>query len=86
MLSAGRSTRRPRSPVTNADFTAALGAALSRPALLPVPATALRLLFGEMANELLLASTRVVPDRLEATGYLFRYPTLSGALRHVLGR
>lgn len=74
------------SPVTNADFSAALGAALSRPALLPVPATALRLLFGEMANELLLASTRVVPDRLEATGYLFRYPTLSGALRHVLGR
>jgi uncharacterized protein len=59
---------------------------LKRPALLPVPATALRLAFGEMADELLLASARVIPDRLRATGYPFRYPTLNQALRHVLGR
>lgn len=73
-------------PVTNADFTAALGAVLNRPTIIPVPGAALRVLFGEMANELLLASARVMPERLTATGYRFRYPALSGALHHVLGR
>lgn len=73
-------------PVTNAEFTRELGRVLARPALLPVPATALRLLFGEMADELLLSSLRVRPVRLLRSGYPFRQPTLIEALRHVLGR
>jgi hypothetical protein len=73
-------------PVTNREFTAALGSVLSRPTPFPVPAFALRLAAGEMADALLLASARVVPRRLEETGYRFRYPELHGALRHLLGR
>ena len=73
-------------PVTNREFTEALGKVLSRPTPLPVPAFALRLAVGrEMADALLLASARVVPRRLEETGYSFRYPELGGALRHLLG-
>lgn len=71
-------------PVTNREFTEALGRVLSRPTLFPVPAFALRLAVGEMADALLLASARVVPRRLEETGYRFRFPELSGALRHLL--
>ncbi len=73
-------------PVTNREFTQTLGRVLSRPTLLPMPAFAARLAFGEMADELLLASTRVEPARLLATGFVFGYPELEGALRHVLGR
>jgi uncharacterized protein (TIGR01777 family) len=73
-------------PVTNAEFTAALGEVLGRPTVLPVPAVALWVLFGDMANELLLASCRVLPSRLQESGYLFRHPDLRGSLRHVLGR
>lgn len=73
-------------PVTNADFTKTLARVLRRPALLPVPAAAARLAFGEMADALLLASTRVRPARLAAAGYPFRTPTLEGALRRLLGR
>jgi uncharacterized protein (TIGR01777 family) len=73
-------------PATNAEFTRTLGRVLRRPALLPVPAAVLRILFGELADEGLLASARVVPDRLLQTGYRFRYPHLDGALRHLLGR
>ena len=73
-------------PISNADFTAALGAVLHRPTMFPVPAFALRLVLGEMADDLLLASARVVPARLRATGYRFRHPGLADALRHVLGR
>jgi hypothetical protein len=72
-------------PVTNQAFTKALGSVLRRPTLLPLPAFAARLIFGEMADELLLASTRVQPAKLQASGYSFRYPELEGALRHVLG-
>jgi uncharacterized protein len=72
-------------PVTNREFTEALGKALSRPTPLPVPAFALRLAVGrEMADALLLASARVVPRRLEETGYPFRFPELGAALRHLL--
>jgi uncharacterized protein len=72
-------------PVTNREFTEALGKALSRPTLLSVPAFALRLaLGGEMADALLLASARGVPRRLEETGYRFRFPDLPAALRHLL--
>lgn len=73
-------------PVTNRELTEALGRVLSRPTLLPVPAFALRLAMGEMADALLLASTRVAPRRLEETGYRFRFPELGGALRHLLGK
>ena len=73
-------------PVTNREFTEALGKVLSRPTLFPVPAFALRLAVGEMADALLLSSARVVPRRLEATGYPFRFPELPAALRHLLGK
>ncbi|MBL8755984.1 MAG: TIGR01777 family oxidoreductase [Planctomycetes bacterium] len=67
--------------VTNRTFTKALGAALRRPTVLPVPRFALRLLFGAMADELLLASQRVRPTRLLATGFAFAQPTLAQALQ-----
>ena len=71
-------------PVTNAEFTAALGKALSRPTLFPVPAFALRLAFGKMADEALLASARVLPERLLGSGYDFRFRELGPALENVL--
>ena len=71
-------------PVSNTDFTKTLGRALRRPTRLRLPAFAVRLGLGEVADELLLASTRVLPARLTASGYQFRYPTLEGALRHLL--
>ncbi|MSR47337.1 MAG: TIGR01777 family protein [Planctomycetes bacterium] len=73
------------SPVTNAEFTRTLGRALSRPTLLPMPGLVARLAFGEMADELLLASQRVRPSKLEQTGFRFGWPELEGALRHLLG-
>ena len=72
--------------VTNHEFTKTLGRVLGRPTLLPLPAFAARLAFGEMAEALLLASTRVEPARLQETGYTFRYPDLEGALRYLLGK
>lgn len=71
-------------PVTNREFTKALGEALSRPTLFPVPRFALRLAFGEMADVALLASQRVEPERLKESGYVFKYPELKDALRHIL--
>ncbi len=73
-------------PVTNAVFTKTLGRVLGRPTVAPAPAFALRLALGEMADATLLSSTRVRPERLLATGYRFRFPTIEGALRHALGR
>jgi uncharacterized protein len=73
-------------PVTNRDFAATLGRVLDRPAVLPVPAGALRLAFGEMADVAILSSARVLPARLQESGYAFRYPDLESALRFVLGR
>ncbi len=66
-------------PVTNADFTRALARALHRPAVLPVPAFVLRLLLGELADTVLLASQRAVPERLQELGFAFRHPTLPEA-------
>lgn len=71
-------------PVTNREFTTALGKALSRPTLFPVPEFAMRLAFGEMADTALLASQRVEPAHLKAAGYVFKYPELKAALRHIL--
>jgi uncharacterized protein (TIGR01777 family) len=73
-------------PATNQEFTKTLGRVLHRPTIFPLPAFMARLLLGEMADALLLASARVVPQRLQATGYKFRFPDLEAALRHVLGR
>lgn len=67
-------------PVTNAEFTRALGRQLRRPAFLSVPAFAIRLMFGEMADEALLASARVQPRKLEETGFQFSMPNLDQAL------
>ncbi|MXY16304.1 MAG: TIGR01777 family protein, partial [Acidobacteria bacterium] len=71
--------------VTNREFTRTLGAVLRRPTILPAPAFAMRLALGEMADALLLASTRVDPAALRATAFEFQHPELDGALRHVLG-
>jgi uncharacterized protein (TIGR01777 family) len=72
-------------PVTNFEFTRALGRALHRPTLLPVPAFGLRLAFGEMAQATVLASQRVMPARLSAAGFDFEYPEIQAALHFVLG-
>lgn len=72
--------------VTNRAFTKTLGSVLHRPTIFPMPAFAARLAFGEMGDELLLASTRVTPQRLLESGYQFRCPKLDGALRHLLGK
>jgi len=72
--------------VTNGEFARSLGRVLRRPAMLPAPAWALRLLMGEMAQEMLLAGQAVRPRRLQEAGFRFRHPELEGALRFVLGR
>ncbi len=71
-------------PVTNAEFTRTLGQVLHRPTIFPVPAFAVRLLFGEMGQALLLTSQRVEPARLLAAGFSFKHPELKGALEAVL--
>ena len=73
-------------PLTNAQYTSVLGRVLNRPTIVPLPAPAARLALGEVADALLLASQRMEPAKLAATGYAFRYPELEGALRHLLGR
>jgi len=73
-------------PARNLEFTKTLGKVLSRPAIFPLPAFAVHLAFGQMGQELLLASQRVEPARLKASGFSFRFADLEAALRHVLGR
>lgn len=70
-------------PVTNAKLARALGRALGRPAILPVPAVGLRLLYGEMA-QIVTTGQRVIPARLQALGFDFRYPEIEAALSDVL--
>jgi uncharacterized protein (TIGR01777 family) len=72
-------------PVTNAEFTRVLGRVLHRPTIAPIPAFAARLALGEMADALLLASTRVHPVKLLHSGYAFHFKDLEGGLRGVLG-
>jgi hypothetical protein len=72
-------------PVTNAELSRVLGRVLKRPAFLPVPAVALKLLYGDMA-QIVTTGQRVLPARLLELGYQFRYPELEAALRDVLGR
>ncbi|HEY0592891.1 MAG TPA: TIGR01777 family oxidoreductase [Thermoanaerobaculia bacterium] len=72
-------------PVTNAEFVATLGTVLHRPTAIPTPAAALRLALGEAADELLLASQRVVPRRAEAQGFRFEVRDLAASLRSIYG-
>ena len=71
-------------PVTNAEFAGTLGRVLGRPSLVPVPAFALELLYGEMARATLLAGQRVLPKALLRSGFRFEHPTLEEALRFEL--
>ena len=71
-------------PVTNAEFTKTLAAVLSRPAIFPMPAPAVKLLFGEMGETVLLGSQRVEPTALVGSGYPFRFRSLQASLEHLL--
>lgn len=71
-------------PQTNREFSRTLGRVLRRPALVPVPGFALRILLGEMADVLLIQSKRVLPEKARALGYEFKYPTSEEALRDIL--
>jgi hypothetical protein len=71
-------------PVTNTEFTGTLASVLKRPALFPMPAFAVRLVFGQMGEELFLASQRVEPAKLTASGYRFQHPDLRKALEEIL--
>lgn len=71
-------------PVRNQEFVASVGHALNRPAILPFPACAARLLFGEMADNLLLVSQRALPRKLEESGFTFDHPEIDEAIHHIL--
>ncbi|HWY20788.1 MAG TPA: TIGR01777 family oxidoreductase [Candidatus Acidoferrum sp.] len=73
-------------PVRNAEFASALASVLSRPAIFPMPAFAVKTLFGEMGEELLLSSQKVEPGKLISSGYPFRYRELRASLQALLGR
>ena len=71
-------------PLSNEEFSSVLARSLSRPALFPLPAFMARLLLGEMAEELLLSGAAIIPKKLKESGYVFKFPSLQEALRHVL--
>ena len=71
-------------PVTNAEFTSTLASVLHRPAIFPMPAFAVKLVFGEMGKELFLGSQRAEPAKLAASGYQFQHPDLRNALKDIL--
>jgi NAD dependent epimerase/dehydratase family enzyme len=71
-------------PVTNAEFTKTLAQALSRPAILPMPAFAVKVLLGQMGEEVLLGSQRVEPTKLISSGYPFRFRELRASLDAIL--
>ncbi len=71
-------------PVTNTEFSKALGKALRRPVLFPMPALAAKIMFGEMAEELLLGGARVIPKKLVNAGYSFRYPRIDDSLARLV--
>ena len=71
-------------PVTNAEFTRALGKVLSRPTVLPIPAFAIKLMFGEMGETLLLQGARVLPKKLADAGFEFDFTDLEAAMKHAL--
>lgn len=73
-------------PVSNAQWTKALGQVLCRPTFAPAPAVVLKAMLGEMGQALLLDSSLVLPQKLQETGYVFRFPEIDGALRFMLGK
>ena len=73
-------------PVTNRTFTKVLGKVIRRPTIVPVPSLAIKAMFGEMGDTLLLQGSRVLPKRAETLGFEFRHPELEGALRAELDR
>ena len=73
-------------PVRNAEFAATLASVLGRPAIFPMPGFAVKALFGEMGEALLLGGQKVEPGKLIASGYPFRYGELRGALEGLLGK
>jgi uncharacterized protein len=73
-------------PPTNAEYTRTLGRVLNRPTIFPLPGPVARIMLGQVADELLLASQRVEPAKLRESGFEFRYPELEGAFRHLLVR
>src|SRR5918997_193848 len=73
-------------PMPNAEYTKVLGKVLNRPTIFAVPAPALRLVIGGMADALLLASQRMQPAKLQETGYPYRYPELEDVMRRLLGK
>jgi uncharacterized protein (TIGR01777 family) len=73
-------------PVPNRQFTEALGRALGRLTILPVPVAVMRLALGQMADELLLASVRAIPKKLLESGFTFRHPEIAEALKAILQR
>jgi NAD dependent epimerase/dehydratase family enzyme len=73
-------------PVTAREYTETLNRILNRPTVFPLPAPLARMVLGDFADEMLLASIRADSSKLGESGYEFRYPDLEGALRHLLGR
>jgi hypothetical protein len=73
-------------PVTNKQFTKALGRAISRPTILPVPSFGIKMLFGEMGQEMLLEGQRAIPTKLQDAGFEFEFVGIEDALRHVMGK
>lgn len=71
-------------PVTNYEFTKTLGKVLNRPTIFPIPEFAIKLMFGEMGDQLLLKGSRVIPKRLQELGYKFKFEKLEEAMKHVL--
>lgn len=71
-------------PITNQEFTKTMGEVLYRPTIIPLPEFAVSMLMGEMGDELLLTSTKVMPKRLEDAGFEFKYPELKSALEHAV--
>jgi NAD dependent epimerase/dehydratase family enzyme len=73
-------------PVTNREFARALGRAMHRPAFMPAPAFALRLMLGEMADALLLSGQRAIPAKAQQEHFAFRYSHLDDALKAIFGK
>ena len=73
-------------PITNKEFTKRLGSILKRPTVAAVPAFVIKMLFGQMGRETILASTRVDSTKLSQSGYTYRYPYIEEALSHYLGK
>lgn len=73
-------------PVTNAVFAKALGAAMGRPSFMPLPAFLLTLIFGQMAQEIMLSGQHVVPEKALNHGYVFQYPDIQSALNAIVSK